>query len=968
MTKRTKISKAVHITLGLTGSLLLTPDVVRADEDNVLEEVHVTGTRIQRANMISASPIAQIDSEDILLSGTSRIEDLLKSLPQVSSLQNSSQSNGATGTATIDLRYLGAARTLVLLDSRRLPAGSPLTPGEADINQIPGALIDRVEILTGGASAAYGSDAMAGVVNFLLVHDFAGVKFDYQYSEYAHDNNNKFMEDLLDLSGYPAPGGTSRDGDTTDLSFIIGGNFTGGRGNMTAYATYRDIEPVVQSDRIHSACSIFQPEPGTYFCGGSSTIPEGRFTDFGLLNVFFGQPGFDYKVQGNEFVPTGPGRYNYGSLNYFQRPDERYTLGTLGHYEINEHVEAYTQLMYVNDRSVSQIAESGTFFTIDRIGCDNPFLSDQQFEAICGSYGLGPEDEQIAYIGRRNVEGGPRRQDLQHISYRGVFGLRGDINDTWRYDVYGQYAEVEMQDTYFEDLSITHMQRALDVTTDPATGEPVCSSVLNGTDPNCVPYNIFQEGGVTQQALDYISIPLFSRGTTDQTVISGYVAGNLASYGLVSPFAENGIALVLGAEYREENLDYNPDKNYRSGDAAGQGSVQTPLDDGFDVTEAYTELVIPLVEGKPWAETWELELGYRYSDYSSGETTDTYKIATAWAPIRELRLRASFQHATRLPNLEELHEIPGDGFFPGLDPCAGAQPERSFEDCSRTGVTTAQYGQIPQTTFDFLNGRFGGNDTLQSEESDTTSIGFLYWPSFVEELSISLDWYEIEIDDAISYPEPRGTLNTCLDTGDPEICALVQRSAAFGDLWIGTIDDGAGFVDGVAQNIGFEKVTGYDLIVDYNLDLGRAGNLGIHNMLSYIDEWEYQDSSSAPTIDCRGFWGEGCGFPTPELRNHMRLTWISPWNLTISALWRHFDSIDGKTAFDEDFDAYDYFDIAGIWEINDSMMLRAGVNNVTDEEPPRAEASPSIGGNGNTLPGMYDALGQYWFAGLTVSF
>ena len=172
-----------------------------------------------------------------------------------------------------------------------------------------------------------------------------------------------------------------------------------------------------------------------------------------------GGPGAN--IMAVEFVPTGSTRYNYGALNYFQRPDERYTLGALGHYEINEHVEAYTQLMYINDRTVSQIAETGTFFEINRIGCDNPFLSDQQFEAICGSYGLGPEDEQVAYIGRRNVEGGPRRDDLQHITYRGVFGLRGDINDVWRYDFYGQYAEVQMQQTYNNDMLISLMDRAL---------------------------------------------------------------------------------------------------------------------------------------------------------------------------------------------------------------------------------------------------------------------------------------------------------------------------------------------------------------------------------------------------------------------------------------------------------------------------------------------------------------------------
>jgi outer membrane receptor protein involved in Fe transport len=918
--------------------------------------------------MVSTSPIAQVDSEEILFSGVSRVEDLLKNLPQVRSFQNSSQSNGATGTATIDLRYLGSERTLVLVDGRRLPAGSPITPGSADINQIPGALIERVEVLTGGASATYGSDAMAGVVNFILIEDFAGVKFDYQYGEYSHDNDNKHMENLLDQAGYPAPSGTDRDGDSTDLSFIIGGNLDGGRGNVTAYATYRDIDPVVQSNRIHSACSVSLDGAGNQICGGSSVIPEGRFTDFRLLEIFEDLPSFDYKVGGDEFVPWAGARYNYGALNYFQRPDERYTLGAIGHYDINEHVEAYTQLMYANDQTVSQIAESGAWpYEDSRISCDNPLLSAQQFEAICGSYGLGAGDEQIVYIGRRNSEGGPRRNDLKHTSYRGVFGLRGDINDVWRYDLYGQYAEVDMDETYLNDMLNTHIRRALDVTTDPATGEPACVSALSGADPLCVPWNIFEEGGVTQAALDYLSAPLFSTGTTDQTVLSGYVAGNLESYGIVSPLAENGIDVVLGVEYREENVEYTPDKNYQSGDGAGQGGAAAPLNGGYDVKEAYTELIIPLVEGKPWAETWELELGYRYSDYDIGETTDTYKIASAWAPFGELRFRASFQQAVRIPNLAELYRTQNEGFHEGQDPCAGSEPARTLADCERTGVTAELYGSIPQTTVDLLNSIFGGNENLQPEESDTYSVGFLYWPGFIDELSISIDWYEIEIEDAISSPEPIASLNTCLDTGDAFFCGLIHRAPGTGDLWL---PGSQGYIDETLKNLGSEKVSGYDLIIDYNLDLGRAGNLSLHNILSYVDEWEFNEGFSSESFDCKGLWGGNCGQPVPEIRNHMRITWITPWNLTFSGLWRYFDEADGILWYEEDIDSMNYFDIAGIWEITDSAHLRAGVNNVFDEEPPGVglAAGPGINGNGNTFPGMYDALGQYWFAGLTVSF
>lgn len=532
--KRLSLSVRLAVGVGLCASGYALAQSDERLREETIEEVVVTGTRIQKANLISSSPIAQIDAQELQLSGITRVEDLLKNMPQLYSLENSTGSNAATGTATLELRGLGSQRTLVLVDGRRLPAGSSLTAGSVDINQIPGALVDRVEILTGGASAVYGSDAIAGVVNFHLVDDFEGVKLDYQFSQYAHDSDNAMMEGLLDQGGFDAPSGTTRDGDINNVEFMIGGNLEGGRGNVTAYVTYRDIESIVQADRIHSACAL-QGDPGDYFCGGSLTSAEGTFTDFGLLPILEDVPGFFYKVQGDEFVPVGDTRYNYAPLNYFQRPDERWTAGALAHYRINEHAEAYTQLMYADDRTESQIAPTGAFFVTDSLGCGNPLLSDQQFDAICGSYGLGPEDNQLAYIGRRNVEGGPRREDLRHTSYRGVFGLRGDIDENWRYDLYGQYAEVSHESTYSNDFLISRVRRALDVTTHPDTGEPVCVSVLEGSDPNCVPWNIFSQGGVTDEAIAYLSVPVFGRGTTDQTVISGYVAGNLGSFGGASP-------------------------------------------------------------------------------------------------------------------------------------------------------------------------------------------------------------------------------------------------------------------------------------------------------------------------------------------------------------------------------------------------------------------------------------------------
>ena len=624
-------------------------EVERATETRPIEEVVVTGSRIVRANLVSSSPVTQVDADEFLYQGTVRPEDLVRTLPQVWSDQNTGQSNGATGTATINLRNLGAERTLVLINGSRLPAGSPIGGGiGADVNQIPGALVERVEVLTGGASATYGSDAVAGVVNFIMKDNFEGLKLDYQFSQYNHNNKSSRWQGIVQDAGYPVADGSVSDGDSSYISLLVGGNFADGRGNATAYATYRDIQPVLQSARDYSSCAFNDNADG---CFGSSTIPQGRFTNFGV-----GGPGVDYIVSGNEFVPRQGETFNYGPLNYYQRPDEQWTYGAFTHYAISDKVEAYMELMFMDDRSVSQIAPSGAFFVTESLSCGNPLMSDQQFETVCGAVGLTREDTRAPFwIGRRNVEGGNRQQDLRHTTFRGVFGARGDLNDSWRYDASLLYAEVSMENTYLNDLGTTKIRRALDAVRND-DGDIVCRSVVDGSDPNCVPWNIFQEGGVTQEALDYIVLPLFARGTTDQLVASGYIAGDLSNYGIRLPTADTGVAVVLGAEYREENLDFKPDQGFQSGEGAGQGGATEPVSGGYDVFELFMEASIPLVEGKQFAEELTLDFAFRYSDYSYGVTTETFGIRTGWAINQDVKVRGSFQRAIRGANVRELFQ------------------------------------------------------------------------------------------------------------------------------------------------------------------------------------------------------------------------------------------------------------------------------------------------------------------------
>ena len=931
-----------------------------------IEEIVVTGSHLRRAHLVSASPVTEVDAEELLFQGTVRVEDMVRTLPQVFSGQNTSQSNGATGTANLNLRNLGTLRTLVLVNGRRLPIGSPLQGGGADVNQIPSALVESVQVLTGGASAVYGSDAVAGVVDFRMKDDFQGLRIDYQFSQYGHDNDSSRWARVVRDAGYPVAEGSAWDGDTSYLSLVLGGNFDNGRGNVTAYATYRDIEPVWQRDRDYGSCAL---SDDTTFCYGSSTIPQGRFTDFGL----FGADSFDYIVQGDQFVRRQGETFNYGPLNYYQRPDEQYAIGSFAHYELDGGAEVFTELMFMDDRTLSQIAPSGAFFVTNTLGCGNPFLSAQQFEAVCGSFGLTEDDVQTVYIGRRNVEGGNRQQDLRHTTFRGVFGLRGDAWDHWNYHASVQYAEVSMENTYMNDLGTTRIRRALDAVRHPDTGRIACRSAVDGSDPGCVPWNIFETGGVTQDALDYIVLPLFARGTTDQRVAAAHLAGDLGGHGVRLPLAEEGIALAFGVEFRQENLDFNPDENFRAGEGAGQGGATNPVSGGYDVFEVFVEANVPLVEGRPLARELRLDLGLRHSDYDYGIATDTFGARVGWAVNPAVKFRASVQRALRAPNVRELFQPQGFNLFDmSADPCGGPVQNgmtaagRTFDECARSGVTAAQFGNIahsPAAQYKFLQ---GGNPHLEPESADTWSVGAVFSPGAVPGLDITLDYFEVRIEQGVGNLTPEFILNACLD-GNLAQCGLVKRGPP-GDLWIGS-DPGSGHIVALQDNLAIEEVAGVDVIVEYGFEAGGYGSVRVVNILSWIDRWDQRELAGAPTESCGGHWGSVCGFPTPTLRNSLRVVWTTPWDVTATAMWRHLDEVEDRSLAGADLDAVSYIDVAAIWNATGRIEVRGGVNNVFDRAPPIVgqAAGPSIFGNGNTFPGLYDALGRYWFAAVGLS-
>ena len=965
-----------------------------APQDTQLDEVVVTGSRIPQANLTTTSPVTQVTGEDIDIAGVTRVEDLVNQLPQAFAAQNSTVSNGASGTATVSLRNLGSSRTLVLIDGRRMGYGSP-NDDAADLNQIPEQLVERVEVLTGGASAVYGSDAVAGVVNFIMKRNFEGIQIDAQYGFYQHNNDYDGVGNVRNvIAGRAAtnagqfrlPDDNVSDGESKSVNIIMGVSSPDGRGNLMAYAGYRNNNPVQGGERDYSSCSLAAPaagSPDSFTCGGSGTSFPGQFV---ALDVA-GSPGFTIGgtsgVGNGTFVPysAATGAYNFGPLNYYQRPDERYTMGAFGSYQVNDKVEAFAQLMFSDYSSVAQIAPSGAFLgPILEVSCDNPLLSAQQRgEVGCA----GPGDTVEMLIGRRNAEGGGRQDSINYESYRGVVGVRGEITSGWNYDVAAQFSRVRLARTYLNDFSNTRLGRALDVVD--VGGTPTCQSVVDGTDANCVPYDIFSPGGVTQAALDYLQIPLIQTGETTQQVVTASVTGDT---GWSLPTTDNTVKVAFGAEYRRDALGSVTDNAFATGDGAGQGGPTIGFSGDTDVAEVFGEIQIPLADNQPWAYSASIDAAYRRSEYESFGA-DTYKIGADYAPVEDIRFRASYSRAVRAPNVIELFTAQGFNLFDmDYDPCD--PNERPTADGP---VPTSCFGtnpwQVDPTNISPIlsnpSGQYnftqGGNADLAPEEADTYTFGVVLTPSFLPRFNLSIDYYNIEVDNLIGSIGPQNTLDACYVAGNATACSLIQRDPGTGALWLA-----AGNVIDTNVNIGGLATSGVDFNANYTVDLEdwgapTYGSLGFSFVGTWLKSLETDTGLGFDNsvYDCVGFYANQCGVPNPEWRHRARVTWVSPWDVNVSATWRHYGEVevavlgaDGSLnnsapRLDKVLDSQNYLDLAGTWQVLENVTLRAGVNNVLDSDPP---LSYSVGttGNNNTYPQLYDSLGRYFFFGVTANF
>ncbi|MCB1609554.1 MAG: TonB-dependent receptor [Xanthomonadales bacterium] len=827
-----------------------------------------------------------------------------------------------------------------------------------DLNQIPAALVQRVDVLTGGASAVYGADAVAGVVNFILDTEFEGISINAGYSAYQHNNDNAYIQQRLDARGFDYPTGSSGlDGDARNIDIAIGSRFGDDAGHAMAWLTYRKNDELRQEARDYSSCAL--NAAGTT-CGGSATAPVANFfvaSADGVLN-------FDLATiqSGGTWVPGVSGLYNFAPINHFQRPDERYTFGSSIKYEVNRYFRPFVETMFTNTNTSVQIAESGTFFNnLLSFNCNDPLVGSLCADLGVTSQGPTATDDLLIYVGKRNVEGGPRISNIESNSFRFVTGAEGDISDSWTYNFSILYGRNSSNEESVNDFLTPFVGDAL-------LGCPP------GSFSGCLPYDVWSgPGNVTPAAAAALAGTGIRTGTTEITSVNGYASGDL---GFGFPSANENISLVVGAEWRESTYTVNTDSNWQAGNFIGAGGPRLPISGETQVTEVFFEAAVPLISDAGPLKALNLDLGYRYSDYDLSGGENTYKIG-AVADFGQIRLRGGYNRAIRAPNVGELFAGNQVALFGGTDPCAGANPVFTQAQCANTGVSAAQYGNVPDSPAAQYNQFIGGNTGLKPEQADTYTLGLVYSP--FNDLSFSLDYYDIALEDRIGTIGAQTILNFCGTTGDPTLCSLVQRRPGSGDIWLGSSPTSSGLIRNLTANFGELNFRGLDFTASYRMDLW-GGNLTASFVGTRTLEQEIvplPGVNDDATFDCAGIINPTCSAPaTPDWKHTATLRFSKDF-YTASLRWRYVGSIENTNtdgtpfvsdqllAADDGIDAYNYLDLSGSFDITQTLNLTVGVNNIFDREPPLVGSTVALNAN---APNGYDQLGRYFFTNLTFTY
>ncbi len=948
----------------VAGLAVTAPATAQDDAQSSEETIVVTGSRILRRDAEAESPILTVTQEDITTSGSITVDHYLNTLPQVTpNLSSQSNNPSSNGRAFIDLRGLGTGRNLVLMDGRR-PMGST-SAGTVDTNTIPAALIERVEIITGGAAATYGADAVSGVINFVMRDSFEGAMFDGQYR--------------LTEEG---------DGQEWGADFTLGADFDDGRGNAVFNASYFSRDDMYKGARAFSAqaSSATGTFPGGSFTTGANTpSAAGVAAIFGAnaCNNNGGQAGFGFNPDGSLFCTgvsgvanrnvvgyTGPDSYiatafypdffsyNFEPDNILVLPMERWNFYTDINYEVNEHFQPYVRAMYTNYNALQELAPTpaggSTGFTVP---VTNPFIT-PQLSALLAT--RSNPTAPFAFAKRFNALGG-RTGYNTHDVWQVTTGAEGDIVGSWHYDVYASLGRSVLNEIQGGNVRRDRVQALLNAADG---GASVCAGGLN----------LFGAATISDECAAYISLEAKNLTVIEQRIVEGTVTGDLFE------LPAGTVQAAFGASYRSIDFDFKPDSGLQPGLVAGFNQ-QLPVSGYLDYSDIYGEVLVPVLAGLPMIDELSFTLGYRITDNNAAGSADSWKINGDWRVTEDFRFRGGIQEAIRAPSINELY-APRLNNFPNI---SGQDP------CNTTGAIAATYRNGPNgaqvqalcnaqspvaggTAFVQPAGQAqaitGGNPNLTPEESQSWTFGFVANApfgtsySFLEDLYVSVDYWSIELENVIAAVGATTIIQRCFnrDNANPtydinnEWCQLFERSASNG---------GIENLQTTSRNQSFINTSGVDLVVGWNRDFGSIGTYGLNFVTTWVEKFQSQTTAVDPVNDFAGTIGSGTGSSTPEWRFTLTNSW--EWeNLTAQLVTRYIDGMDhavtvtGGTA--AGVPATWYNDVRVNYDLNESISLRAGVNNVLNQDP--RLYSPNV--QANTDPSTYDVLGRRFFFGVNM--
>ena len=963
-----------------------------ADDSTEVTEVVVTGTRIQSPGVTSSSPISSVSGVEIAQRQVPEAEQYLRTLPSVVPGDGSNVNNGTAGASTLNLRGLGSSRNLVMIDGKRV------TPyninGIVDLSVIPVALVDRIDIITGGASAVYGSDAISGAANFIMKRNFEGV-------------------DLTASSSRTTMG----DGRVNAYSATIGANSPDGKGNSVLSLNLSTRDGVKFGDRDYGRVAVGTtnganltgtPAPSPANCSAPNTFGDtaaGSGTTTPAV-IDFGYNGYnDIQFRNDGSLGAQCNSFNFNPYNYYQTPQKKYGGMASVHYEVNPSADVYAKALFSHTDVTQQVAPSGVFFNGFVVPLNNPFFTAATRTALINSYetarlggatladlgvtdvnGNGQVDagdKVQTYIARRTDELGPRSTEITADFFQFDLGVRGDVPflEGWNYDASIQYGRSDRTQVNRGYSNVTNIAYALD-----ATNTTTC----NGNHPGCVPINLFgPAGSITPAMAAYASATALQQQTFEQSIAVASVSGPLNF--LQSPWATAPVSMALGGEYRQESGAFTPDECLKTPPVSclgGAGGTSQPVSGRLSAKEVFVEAIVPVIADKPLFKDLNFELGYRYADNNPAGIARSYKVGVNWTIFDGFRFRAMKQQATRAPNIGELYAPISTGLAnSNPDPCSIAntgagntQSPTLTAACVATGVPLANVYTVGNISAGQVNIFAGTNPAQlpQSEKGNTVTVGFVWEPSFlgdqIKRPLISLDYYDINVDNYIGTYNANEILAGCYTAGITAFCNKIHRLA-------GSLKPAGAGIDEYTTNLLNAHAEGLELNAGFGLDFESLidkpwGKLDFNLAVNYYLSNDSQSSTTVPVTDCLGYYGSTCGNPTFKVRWNQRTSY-SVGRLRVGYLWRHQDKVAIEptqaskvfSAF-RHIKAYDYLDLDGSFALTDNVKFNVTVLNVFDKDPPiigNSTATTAAGG-GNTLPSAYDVIGRVVTVGVNLRF